>query len=105
MKSMAVPALPTTLPAANVSAVIEPAGTEGVDAPAGPPGLEPPTVTSICRALAFDPTQFRKNAAQSACFALAAIPYVSGADIAAGFPPACAGGITKKPVLPERFLS
>ena len=56
--------------------------------------------TSISRALSFVATQLKKNAAQSACFAFAAIPYVSGADIAASFPPASPGGKTKNPTLP-----
>src|SRR5437773_237661 len=74
IKSIDVPALPTTGPAASVSFVTEPAVTEGIVASAGPPGLEPPMATSICRALSFEATQFRKNTAQSAFFALAAIP-------------------------------
>src|ERR1044072_5269374 len=99
-KSIEVPSLPTTGRAASVSFVTEPEATEGIVASAGPPGLEPPTATSISRALSLVAIQFRKNAAQSAFFALAAIPKVSGADIAAGLPPASAGGIRKKPTLP-----
>src|SRR5512138_106521 len=105
MKSIEVPALPTTGPAASVSFVTDPAVTDGIAASAGPPGLEPPTVTSICRALSLVATQLRKNAAQSAFFAFAAIPYVNGADIAAGDPPAWAGGIKKNPTLPAMSLS
>src|SRR5512135_2162075 len=74
MKSIEVPALPTTGPAASVSFVIEPAVTDGMVASAGPPGLEPPTVTSIWRALSLVATQLRKKAAQSAFLALAAMP-------------------------------
>ena len=72
---------------------------------AGPPGFEPPTVTLILRAFALVATQLRKNAAQSACFAFAAIPNVSGADIAACLPPALRVGIRKKPTLPGIYLS
>src|SRR5512140_682031 len=100
MKSMAVPALLTTAPAASVSFVTEPAATAGIVASAGPPGFEPPTATSILRAASFVATQLKKNAAQSACLALAAMPYVNGADMAAGPAPASAGGIRKKPTLP-----
>src|SRR5258708_1566342 len=105
MKSIDVPALPTTGPAASVSLMIEPSVTLGIVASAGPPGFDPPTVTSICRAVGFEATQFKKNAAQSAFFALAAMPKVNGADIAARLPLASAGGIRKNPVLPARFLS
>src|SRR5512144_1677307 len=105
IKSIDVPALPTTGPAASVSFVTEPAVTEGIVASAGPPGLEPPIATSISRALSFEATQLRKNAAQSACLALAAIPYVNGADIAAGGSPALTGGIRKNPMLPAISLS
>src|ERR1041384_763987 len=99
MKSIELPALPTTGPAASVSFVTEPAVTEGIVASAGPPGFEPPIATSIPRALSLVATQFKKKAAQSACLALAAIPYVNGADIAAGEPPASAGGIRRNPTL------
>src|SRR5512136_1858123 len=105
MKSMDVPALPTIGPAASVSFVTEPAATEGIVASAGPPGFDPPTATSIWRAAGFEATQLRKNAAQSAFFALAAIPKVNGADMAAGLPPAVAGGITKNPTLPGMPVS
>ena len=42
--------------------------------PGGPPGLEPPTATLIFRAFGLVATQLRKNAAQSAFFALSAMP-------------------------------
>ena len=74
MKSIAVPALPITVPAASVSFVTEPAVTEGIVASAGPPGFDPPMVTSIWRAVGFEATQLKKNAAQSAFFAWAAMP-------------------------------
>src|SRR5512135_1207783 len=74
MKSIDVPALPITGPAASVSFVIEPAVTVGIAASAGPPGFDPPTLTSIWRAVGFEATQLKKNAAQSAFFALAAMP-------------------------------
>ena len=50
-------------------------------------------------------TQFRKNAAQAGCAALALTPKVSGADMAACLPPASSGGIRKKPTLPAIVLS
>src|SRR5512135_2822697 len=74
MKSIELPALPTTGPAVRVSFVTEPAVTEGIVESAGPPGLDPPIATSISRALSLVPTQLKKNAAQSAFFALAAMP-------------------------------
>ena len=61
--------------------------------------------TLIWRAVSLVATQLKKNAAQSAFFALVAMPYVSGADIAASLPPASADGKTKKPTLPGRSLS
>src|SRR5205814_206072 len=66
---------------------------------------DPPTVPPICRALSLVATQLKKAAAQSAFFALSAMPYVSGADIAASVPLASDGGKTKKPTLPDRSLS
>src|SRR5258708_26457933 len=105
MKSIDVPALPITGPAASVSFMIEPAATVGIVASAGPPGFDPPTATSIWRAVGFEATQFKKNAAQSAFFALVAMPKVTGADIAARLPLASAGGIRKNPGLPARALS
>src|SRR6185369_8243086 len=105
MKSIELPALPTTGPAARVSLVTEPSVTAGIVESAGPPGLEPPMATSILRASSLLATQLRKKAAQSAFLALAAIPYVRGADIAAGEPSASAGGIRKKPTLPGKSLS
>src|SRR5512147_806965 len=105
MKSIAVPALPTTVPAASVSLVTDPAATVGIVASAGPPGFDPPIVTSIWRAGGFEATQLKKNAAQSAFLALAAMPKVSGADMAAGDPLASAGGMRKKPALPGRSVS
>ena len=44
------------------------------------------------RAVSFVATQLRKNAAQSAFFALAAMPYVSGADMAPCGPPSWRAG-------------
>src|SRR5688500_13480226 len=105
MKSIDVPASPITGPAVSVSFVIEPSAADGTGSPDGPPGLEPPTVTSICRAVSFVATQLRKTAAQSAFLALAAIPNVSGADIAAGGSPASTGGIRKNPTLPGMSVS
>src|SRR3954452_13117490 len=105
MKSIAPFALATTLPAASVWAVTDPFLGSGIGRPAGPPGFDPPTVTSILRAFALVAIQLKKNAAQSACFAFAAIPYVSGADIAVWFPPALSVGIRKKPTLPATTLS
>src|SRR5580765_9033931 len=105
MKSMAPFSLAITFPAARVWAVVEPGFTFGIGKAGGPPGFEPPTVTSILRARGFVATQFRKKAAQLACFALAAIPNVNGADIAACFPPGVAGGIRKKPTLAGICLS
>src|SRR4029450_3814266 len=105
MKSMAPFSLAITLPAASVCAIADPGFTFGIAKLGGPPGLEAPTVPLILRALGFVATQFRKNAAQLACFALAAIPKVSGADIAACFPPGVAGGIRKKPTLARICLS
>src|SRR5512133_2639568 len=105
MKSIDVPASPTTGPAASVSFVTEPSATDGIVAPEGPPGLDPPILTSISRAVSFEATQLRKNAAQSAFLALAAIPNVNGADMAAGDPPAATGGIRKKPTLSGMSVS
>ena len=68
MKSIDVPASPTTRPAASVSFVTEPAGTFGIEASEGPPGFEPPMVTLIWRAVGFVATQFRKNAAAVGVF-------------------------------------
>ncbi|MND03473.1 hypothetical protein D3C83_233060 [compost metagenome] len=45
-------------------------------------------------------TQLRKKAAQSALGALAAIPKVSGDDMAATGPPSSSGGKRKNPTLP-----
>src|SRR5665213_348557 len=92
-------------PAANVCAVVEPGFTLGIGRFDGPPGLEPPAVTLILRAVGFVATQLRKNAAQLACAALAAIPYVSGADIAACGPPAFSGGIRKNPTFFASLVS
>ena len=83
----------------------EPSAPGGTGRSGGPPGFEPPTATSISRAVSLVATQLRKNAAQSAFFALAAIPYVSGADMAATLPSASAGGKTKNPTLPGWSLS
>ena len=83
MKSIAPPSAPITGPAARVSAVTEPAATSGIVAPVGPPGFEPPMATSILRASSLEATQLRKNAAQSGFLALAAMPKVNGADMAA----------------------
>ena len=85
--------------------VTEPAATVGILASAGPPGFDPIPSTLICRAVSFVAAQLKKNAAQSACLALAAMPYVSGADIAAYPPPATAGGIRKNPTLPGMAAS
>ena len=74
MKSIAPFSVATTLPAASVCAVTVPGFGSGIGRFAGPPGFEPPTVTSILRAFAFVAIQLKKNAAQSACFAFAAIP-------------------------------
>ncbi len=74
MKSIAVPASPTTAPAASVSFVTEPSAADGISRSPGPPGFEPPTSTRIWRAASFVATQSRKNAAQSAFGASAAIP-------------------------------
>src|SRR4051794_8472091 len=103
MKSIAPLSFVTSAPAFSVSLVIG-AVACGTDASGGPPGFEPPTATSIWRALSLVATQFRKNAAQSAFFAFAAIPYVSGADIAASDPPDWPGGKTKNPTLSDRSL-
>src|SRR5437867_2260191 len=70
MKSMAPFSFAITLPAASVCAIADPGFTFGIAKLGGPPGLEPPTLTLILRALGFVATQFRKNAAQLACFAL-----------------------------------
>src|SRR5581483_7532593 len=97
MKSIAPFAFATTLPAASVCAIrVAPFGT-GIFSDGGPPGFEPPTLTFSARAAGFVVTQLKKNAAQAACFAFAAIPYVSGADIAVCFWPAFNVGIRKKP--------
>ena len=55
--------------------VTEPAATVGTEASTGPPGFDPIPSTLICRAVSFVAAQLKKNAAQSACLALAAIPY------------------------------
>jgi hypothetical protein len=54
--------------------VTEPSSTGGIARSVGPPGFEPPTSTLIWRAASFVATQSKKNAAQSACSALAAMP-------------------------------
>src|SRR6476660_1663389 len=100
MKSIAPFALATSAPEERVSLVTDPAATAGIARSAGPPGFEPKPFTLISRALSFVATQLKKKAAQSACFALFAMPKVSGADMAASDPPASAGGNTKKPTLP-----
>src|SRR5512139_2233412 len=92
-------------PAASVSMVTEPAATVGTEAPTGPPGFDPIPSTLICRAVWSVPAQLKKNAAQSACLALAATPYVSGADMAAYPPPASAGGNRKNPTFPGMAVS
>src|SRR6185436_10634847 len=99
MKSIDPLSLPMVAPASSVAAVIEPSFTGGMYASDGPIGCDPPTDTSMSRAFWLVATQLRKNAAQSAFGAFALIPYVSGADIAACLPPACAGGIRKNPAL------
>ena len=104
MKSIAPLSFATSAPAANVSLVTAAAAFGRVRS-GGPPGFEPPTATSISRALSFVATQLKKNAAQSAFFAFAEIPYVSGADIAASDPLASPGGKTKKPTLLDISLS
>ena len=81
------------------------AATAGMYASAGPIGCDPPISTPISRARLSVATQLRKKAAQSAFLAFAAIPKVSGADMAACLPPCCAGGIRKKPTLPGICLS
>src|SRR4029453_476724 len=97
MKSIAPLSLPACAPAVSVSLVTEPAAAGGTGRSGGPPGFEPPTATSIFRAFSLVAPQVRKNAAQSAFLALAAIPYVSGADIAATLPPDSDAGKTKNP--------
>ena len=74
MKSIAPLSFATTFPAASVCAVVEPGLTLGIGRFGGPPGFEPPTSTLILRGSRFVATQLRKNAAQSAFFALAAMP-------------------------------
>src|ERR1035437_3134126 len=105
MKSIAPLALETWAPTASESLVTAPAAAGGIGRSAGPPGLEPPIATLIWRAVALVATQSRKKAAQSAFFALAAMPYVSGEDMAASGPPAVAEGNAKNPTLPAAFLS
>ena len=74
MKSIAPFDSATNFPAASVSLVTEPSSTGGIARSVGPPGFEPPTSTLICRAASLVATQLKKNAAQSACSALAAMP-------------------------------
>src|SRR5580765_3601899 len=105
MKSIAPFCEATTLPAASVCVVTEFGFVVGIGRFGGPPGFEPPTATLILRAFGFVATQFRKKAAQSACGALAAIPYDSGADIAACLALLVSPGIRKKPTFPAMFLS
>src|SRR3954471_14047931 len=105
MKSIAPFCLATTLPAASVRDVVEPGFTFGIGRLGGPPGFEPPTVTLIRRAFGLVAIQFKKNAAQPGCFAFAAIPNVSGADMAACRPPFFSGGIKKNPILLAWWVS
>ena len=74
MKSIAPLSCATCAPAASVSFVTDPSAAGGTGRSVGPPGFEPPTVTSIWRAASLVATQLKKNAAQSAFAALAAIP-------------------------------
>ena len=106
MKSIAPLSLATPAPAASVSLVTEPAAAGGTARSVGPPGFEPPTATSIWRAFSFVATQLKKNAAQSAFFALSR-DAVGQRRRHRGepCPPASAGGKTKNPTLPGRSLS
>ena len=74
MKSIAPFAFATSPPAASVSLITDPGAAGGIARFVGPPGFDPPTETSICRALSFVATQLKKKAAQSACFAFVAMP-------------------------------
>jgi hypothetical protein len=74
MKSMAPLSLPIAAPASRVLAVTVFFATAGMYASDGPIGCEPPTLTAMSRAWLLVATQLRKNAAQSAFFALAPMP-------------------------------
>src|SRR3954452_19393670 len=100
MKSIAPFCAATTLPAARVCEINEPFFVTGTGRFGGPPGFEPPTLTFSLRAAGLVATQLKKNAAQFACFAFAAMPYVSGADIPVCGRPALRVGIRKKPTCP-----